>query len=252
MRRLEEQNSLSRYASMALQILSHRDGVRRRTNEGSGEVTSFPGFVRLPPVPGLVVGLCSLGNCEPAVQSSPVRKVTSCLSAVREGYVGLKGVPVLTLAPLTGATSSLTTYSVSQSDCGHTSSTREFASYHRINRNETTAMESSVTDYSLGADSCTDDSAIGFGGEDLSSSSFLSSYSIESRAGSSLLASLMAVTKEQAIFPPIHQTATLDLAPLAPFTHSFRNIREKIRSSVGLFLSPRATALRLAEGKEVF
>ncbi|CAK7322399.1 unnamed protein product [Dovyalis caffra] len=45
---------------MALQILSHRDGVRRRTNEGSGEVTSFPGFVRLPPVPGLVVGLCSL------------------------------------------------------------------------------------------------------------------------------------------------------------------------------------------------
>ncbi|CAK7323428.1 unnamed protein product [Dovyalis caffra] len=32
-----------------------------------------------------------LGNCEPAVQSSPVRKVTSCLSAVREGYVGLKG-----------------------------------------------------------------------------------------------------------------------------------------------------------------
>ncbi|CAK7322412.1 unnamed protein product [Dovyalis caffra] len=61
----------------------------------------------------------------------------------------------------------------------------------------------------------------------------------------------MAVTKEQAIFPPIHQTATLDLAPLAPFTHSFRNIREKIRSSVGLFLSPRATALRLAEGKEI-
>lgn len=27
----------------------------------------------------------------PAVQSSPVRKGTSCLSAVREGYVGLKG-----------------------------------------------------------------------------------------------------------------------------------------------------------------
>lgn len=59
---------------------------------------------------------------------------------------------MLTLAPLTGATSSLTTYSVSQSDCGHTSSTREFSSYHRINRNETTAMESSVTDSSLGAE----------------------------------------------------------------------------------------------------
>ena len=27
----------------------------------------------------------------------------------------------------------------------------------KINRNETTAMESSVTDYSLGADSCTDE-----------------------------------------------------------------------------------------------
>lgn len=54
-RRLEEQNSLSRYASMPLQMLSHRDGVRRRTNEGfiPGEVTYFPEFVRLPPVPGL-------------------------------------------------------------------------------------------------------------------------------------------------------------------------------------------------------
>lgn len=52
MRRLEEQNSLSRYASMPLQMLSHRDGVRRRTNEGFLP-TSFPEFVRLPPVPGL-------------------------------------------------------------------------------------------------------------------------------------------------------------------------------------------------------
>lgn len=69
---------------------------------------------------------------------------------------------------------------------------------------------------------------------------------------SRLVASLMAVTKEQATFPPIHQTATLDVAPLAActvqFTHSFRNIRDQIRSSVGLLLSPRATALRLAYG----
>lgn len=69
MRRLEQPNSLSRYASMPLQMLSHRDGVRRRTNEGfiPGEVTSFPEFVRLPPVPGLVVGLCSLGWSFPSL-----------------------------------------------------------------------------------------------------------------------------------------------------------------------------------------
>lgn len=38
------------------------------------------------------------------------------------------------------------------------------------------------------------------------------------------------------------------LAPFTTFTHSFRNIRDQIRSSVGLLLSPRATALRLAYG----
>lgn len=53
---MEAQNSLSRYASMRLQMLSHRDLVFRRRNEEflPGEVTSFPEFVRLPPVPGLV------------------------------------------------------------------------------------------------------------------------------------------------------------------------------------------------------
>lgn len=56
--RLEKDNSLSRYASMPLQMLSHRDGVRRRPFEGFIP-TTFPEFVRLPPVPGLVVGLCS-------------------------------------------------------------------------------------------------------------------------------------------------------------------------------------------------
>ena len=34
MRRLEEENSLSRYAAMPLRMYSHRDGVKRRKNEG--------------------------------------------------------------------------------------------------------------------------------------------------------------------------------------------------------------------------
>lgn len=66
MRRLEEQNSLSRYASMPLQMLSHRDGVRRRTNEGfiPGEFCClFKDWENI----GLVVGLCSLGWSFPSL-----------------------------------------------------------------------------------------------------------------------------------------------------------------------------------------
>lgn len=52
-----------------------------------------------------------------------------CMLPQRELRPRAVSVPALTLAPLTGETSSFTTYSVSQSDCGHTSSTREFYSY---------------------------------------------------------------------------------------------------------------------------
>ncbi|KAJ8609155.1 hypothetical protein MRB53_036313 [Persea americana] len=77
---------------------------------------------------------------------------------------------------------------------------------------------------------------------------------------SRLVASLMAVTKEQATFPPIHQTATLDVAPLAACTvhyvHSLLQEHKRSNSFISRsFVIPKSyctTPSLRREGKEVF
>lgn len=74
---------------------------------------------------------------------------------------------------------------------------------------------------------------------------------------SRLVASLMAVTKERATFLPIQQTATLDLAPLAPCTvHSLLQEHKIFNSFISRSLvipkSYCTTPSLRRERKEVF
>lgn len=68
----------------------------------------------------------------------------------------------------------------------------------------------------------------------------------------------MAVTKEQVLFsPPIHQTATLDVAPLAACTvhyvHSLLQEHKRSNSFISWsVVIPKSYALRLAFGGGYF